>query len=246
MAPLIQSSLAQKGAIVDGAESRRFALPNYHDNPLIANGADNPSVEAYKSLRTQVMKAHFTRDVVSVVVTSAGHSDGKTLTTFNLACACAQLQDLPVLLVDADLRTQGLTRFIGDLPPAGLADFLSGTVSCEDIAVRTNLGDLWVIGAGTTAGMSPAELFSTERWLQFMMWARKRYKLVLVDSLPISVVADFELIAGACDGVVVVVRTLKTHREELEEAFAQLDTSKVVGVVWNGSLKTQKYYGQGR
>jgi capsular exopolysaccharide synthesis family protein len=187
------------------------------------------------------MKPHLKGEVRSLVVTSAAHADGKTVTIFNLACSCAQLEDVPVLLVDADLRTQGLSRLIGNLADVGLTDVLSGSTPCEDVAIKSNLGDLWVVGAGTSK-ISPAELFSTARWLQFVIWARKHFKVILFDSPPVSVVADFDLIASACDGVLLVVRALKTPREDLEESLRKLDAKKVVGVVWNGAPKPRNYY----
>jgi Mrp family chromosome partitioning ATPase len=122
-----------------------------------------------------------------------------------------------------------------------LAEVLTGAVQCEEVAIKSNLGDLWVVGAGTS-NVSPAELFSTARWLQFVLWARKHFKVILFDSPPIGVVADFELIAGACDGILLVVRALKTPREDLEQSLRKLDSKKVVGVVWNGAPKPPNYY----
>jgi capsular exopolysaccharide synthesis family protein len=244
MVPAIRSSFAEVEETAERGEIRRLILPNYRQNPLLVNGADGsqlPAVEAYKSLRTQIIKRHLDADLHSVVVTSAARADGKTVTTFNLASSCAQLEDVPVLLVDADLRSQGLTKLMGNVSGSGLADFLSGTAKCEDIATKTNLGDLWVVGAGKD-NHAPAELFSNGKWLQFVIWARKNFKLVLFDSPPISAVTDFDLISSACDGILLVVRALKTPREDLQESLRQLDTKKVVGVVWNGTHKPANYY----
>lgn len=244
MLPVIRSNVAAK---IGGAEERalkRLILPHHRQHPLLVNGADtsNPAlVEAYKSLRTQILKSYLSSDARSLVVTSAAAADGKTVTTLNLASSFAQLENVSVLLVDADLRTRGLSTLIGAVPDLGLADFLAGAVTCEDIAVKSNLGDLWVVSAGTS-NLSPAELFSSANWLQFTIWARKNFKFVLLDSPPICAVTDFDLISGACDGILLVVRALKTQREGLGESLRQLDTKKVVGVVWNGSPKPTNYY----
>jgi capsular exopolysaccharide synthesis family protein len=171
-----------------------------------------------------------------------GPSDGKTLTAFNLACACAQLEETSVLLVDADLRTRGLSQLIPDLPSGGLANYLAGTGECENIALRTNLNGLFVVGAGESE-TSPAELFSRGRWQQFLNWAKSQFKLVIVDSLPVGVVADSDLITGACDKVLIVLRALKASRTALEDALGHLDTNKILGVVWNGAQKSPDYYG---
>src|SRR5262249_44323070 len=221
MSPAIKSNFAAR---IDDAQERqpkRVVFPTHAQNPLLVNGADssNPAlVEAFKSLRTQVLKPHLSSDVRSFVVTSAAQADGKTITTFNLACRFAKLEEISILLVDADLRTQGLSKFVGNVPDTGLQDFLTGTAECDEIVSKSNLGDLWIVGAGTSSSVSPAELFSSGRWLQFVLWARKHFKIVLLDSPPNNAVADFELISSACDGIVLVVRALKTPREALEES----------------------------
>jgi capsular exopolysaccharide synthesis family protein len=187
------------------------------------------------------MKPHLSSDLRSLVVTSAAQGDGKTITTFNLACSFAKLEETSILLVDADLRTRGLSRLIGNGPQIGLGDFLTGAAGCEDIAIRSNLGDLWIVGGGTTSSVSPAELFSSGRWLQFILWARKHFKIVLLDSPPVCAVADFDLISSACDGILLVVRAFKTSRENLEDSLRQVNTKKLLGVVWNGSPERNNY-----
>ncbi len=246
MVSIIRPNLAQqsdwKG--LEDREVRRVVLPNFRNNPLLVNSADSSSaqwVEGYKSLRTQIMKAHVTSDVRSLAVTSVEHSDGKSLTSFNLACTCAQLEKASVLLVDADLRTQGLSKLVGDLPSPGLADFLNGTSPCEDIPIQTDLTGLSIVCAGRSH-RSPAELFSSEKWQEFMTWARDHFQLVIVDSLPVCGLADADLIAGVCDRTLMVVRALKTSRAGLEEALEHLDVNKILGVVWNGAHKSPKYY----
>jgi capsular exopolysaccharide synthesis family protein len=244
MATVLGSNLSNPSrAGMNGREVKRIKLPTYRDNPLLVNGAgsvSSESVEAYKSLRTQVLKAQVSQGVCTVAVTSAAHGDGKTLTSFNLAYTCAQLRTVPVLLVDADLRTSGLTKLLGSSIFTGLADVLDERKSFSETVVATDLDNLHVIGAGQSSE-SAAELFSGERWIEFMTWARENFNLVIIDSLPVRAVADFELISAASDGILMVVRALQTPREGLEEALAHIDANKLVGVVWNGAERQPKY-----
>lgn len=217
----------------------KVELPKNCDQPVSVIGGGSSvaaATEAYKSLRNRLMNLQANRGIRSVAVTSAAQSDGKTLTTFNLACCVAQLNDASVLLVDADLRTRALTKLIGRMPAVGLANVLTGTASYAEAMVRTDMPNLCVVGAGTS-DESPAELFATDRWKQFMRWASESFKLVLVDSLPVGIVVDFDVTAAECDGVLVVVRALKTPREALQEALDHLDPKKMLGVVWNGDVE---------
>jgi capsular exopolysaccharide synthesis family protein len=230
------------------ANRPKITLPKDASLPLVTNdgNAVSPAVEAFKSLRTQLMKLRTNRGVRSVAIASPAMSDGKTLTTFNLACTCAQLEETPVLLIDSDLRTRGLTNLIGKMPAVGLADVLAGTASYEDAIVRTDIPNLYIMGAGTVGDVPAAELFSTDRWQQLVNWASDLFKMVLVDSLPVGGVTDVDLIAEGCDGILVVVRALKTSQRALTEAFGHLDSKKVLGVVWNSARRSvNAYYGYG-
>ena len=219
-------------------------LPKNSDHPMVVFGGGASlasAMEGFKSLRTKLMMAQTGRDIRSVAITSAAVADGKTMTSFNLACFCAQLEDTPVLLIDGDLRTRGLTKMIGSLPAAGLSNVLAGTASCEDVLVRTDVPNLYVIGAGL-ASIPATELFSSDRWPEVMNWASSVFKLVVVDALPSAPLADFELIAAACDSTLLVVRARSTPRASLEMALEQIDPKKMLGVVWNGASQHGAYY----
>lgn len=219
------------------------ALPKNCDSPMVVLGG-GPAValaaEAYKSLRTRLAGIQAARGIRSVAVTSAAQSDGKTLTSFNLACCCAQLDATQVLLIDADLRTRGLTRLIGRLSQRGLANVLDGSAPFEHAIATTNVPNLCIMGAGSS-GTEPAELFSSDTWKEFIEWASDRFKLVLVDSLPVGSVTDYDLIAAACDGTLVVVRAQKTLTEALEQAIERIEPRKLIGVVWNAAQETKSH-----
>jgi capsular exopolysaccharide synthesis family protein len=187
------------------------------------------------------MKARESRAISSIVITSTAKSEGKTLTAFNLAYCCAQLEDTPVLLVDADLRTQGLTTLTKNQEQLGLRNVLGAGVPYADAVAATDVPNLYLMGAGSGTE-SPAELFSGSGWSQFMAWASEAFRFVLVDSPPIGVVADLNLIETGCDGSLIVVRAHRTTERALEDALGQIDCTKVLGVVWNEDSRSPEGY----
>src|SRR4029077_12451132 len=144
------------------------------------------------------------------------------------------IQNWPVLLVDADLRTRGLSRLMGDPDSPGLAKVLEENCPCQSAVLSTDIPSLYVLPAGETSA-SPSELFSGPHWKEFMGWAAESFRLVLVDSPPALNLADFELIAARCESVMVVSRARKTARESLTKVLAQIDPRKIAGVVFNGA-----------
>jgi capsular exopolysaccharide synthesis family protein len=218
------------------ADLRQITLPRDASKPLVTanNRYAREAIEAYKSLRTRLLKSQTSQGFRSIAITSVGRAEGKTLTAFNLACCCASMENLSVLLIDCDLRSRSLTSLIETLPPVGLADVMSGKVPCEKAVVRTDLPNLYVMGAGAS-DLASTELLSTGKWGQVVRWGHDHFTMVLIDALSMGSLADFELIAPECDGVLVIVRARSTPREELRMALDQLDANKLLGIVWNGS-----------
>jgi capsular exopolysaccharide synthesis family protein len=208
-------------------EERSFLVSQY--NPTM-----QAAVEAYRTLRTRLVKQQTRSGARSMVVTSSTQGEGKTLTLFNLALCYAKIENWPVLLVDADLRTRGLSNLVGDPESAGLAEILEKDCPYQSAVLRTDVPSLYVLPAGETTA-SPSELFTGPRWKEFMGWAAESFRLVLVDSPPALNLADFELIAARCESVMVVSRARKTARESLTKVLAQIDLRKIAGVVFNGA-----------
>lgn len=208
-------------------EERSFLVTQY-------NPAMQAAVEAYRTLRTRLVKQQTAHGTHSLVVSSAAQGEGKTLTAFNLALCYAHIQDWPVLAVDADLRTRGLSWLLGDVGSIGLAGILEGACDCPAAVFRSDVPGLYVLPAGETKN-SPAELFSSDRWKEFMGWASETFRLVIVDSPPALTVSDFELIMAHCESTMLVVRARKSARESLTQVLAQIDPKKLAGVVFNAA-----------
>ncbi len=209
------------------SEERSFLVTQYHP-PMQA------AAEAYRTLRTRLVKQQAVNGARSLVVSSAVQGEGKTLTAFNLGLCFAQMQDWPVLMVDADLRTGGLSRLVGDVESPGLAGILEGACQVPASILRTDRSGLYVLPAGQVKG-SPAELFSSQPWKEFMGWASETFRLVIVDSPPALIVTDFELIMAHCETAIIIARARKTARDSLTKVLAQIDPRKLAGVVFNNA-----------
>src|SRR5882762_1504620 len=113
-------------------EERSFLVSQY--NPTM-----QAAVEAYRTLRTRLVKQQTRTGARSMVVTSSAQGEGKTLTIFNLALCYAKIENWPVLLVDADLRTRGLSNLSGDPESPGLAEILEKDCSYQSAVLRTDV-----------------------------------------------------------------------------------------------------------
>ena len=178
----------------------------------------------------------------SVVITSAGRDEGKTLTACNLALVRAA-QGSRTLLIDADMRGSGVAKFF-DFPRSalGLSDVLAGSAEVGTVwrGVVPD-SELWVLPAGTPTPHS-ADLLESN-FHEVIESAELQFDLIIVDTPPLNVITDAATVASMVDAVVVVVREGVTEREDLEYTVARLNRAagNIVGVVLNDVALSKRY-----
>lgn len=229
------------------SQCRQVHFADGHASRLVLH-QDNSSkaaLEAYRGLRTRLMGAQAKTSLKSIAISSSLPGEGKTLTTVNLGLCYAQLPQQRVLMIDADLRTCGLTSMLDQPSTPGLADVLAGNVTPDEAILATNQKNLFVLSAGAVSS-SPPELFTGTRWQEFLNRCNELFKVILIDTPPILPLADFELINAACDGVLIVVRAHHGQREKLHQTASAVDPKKLLGVVFNVTdAGAKNYYGYG-
>lgn len=97
---------------------------------LNSQKAHSGFAEAYRSLRTSIHFLLMEKNIRSFVVTSAGESEGKTVTAMNLAYAFSQAGK-SVALIDADLRKNAMTGLHRARGPKGLTSLLSDLLTAD-------------------------------------------------------------------------------------------------------------------
>ena len=224
---------AEYAPAVDNSAYRSVTLRLAAGGPVFPfDGTDAQTGEQYRMLRTRILQHPLHPGVI--VVTSAGPGDGKTVTAVNLAGILALKSDTQVLLIDGDLRRRTLADTLGlDDGGPGLAAVLRGTCTLEDAILQVSeLPKLHILPAGNTA-VNPAELLDSGIWKSVVSVLRSRFRYIIIDSTPMSIVADFELVQACCDGVIVIVRPDHTDRTALMKNVSRLPKDKLLGVVIN-------------
>ncbi len=189
--------------------------------------------EAYRALRSSIMFAALDHPVRRLLVTSANKSEGKTLTSVNLATAMA-LDGKRVILVDADLRRPHVHATLG-LPGApGLSEVLVGVKTVDEVLHPTGTENLQAICGGAIPP-NPAELLGSPAFDRLMTDLEARADVVVFDSPPCVPVTDPLLLAARMDGVVLVVQVGQTRRAAIRHVEEQLRRARarVLGVVFN-------------
>ena len=198
----------------------------------------SPISEQYRTLRTNLEFSSVDNPLKSILVTSSSPSEGKSMTTANLAVVYAQ-QGLKVLLIDADLRkpTVHYTFRLDNL--RGLSNILVNEATIEETAYSTGIGDLDVISSGPIPP-NPSELLGSKRMEALIQEASSSYDLIIFDTPPVLAVTDAQILGNVVDGTILVIRSGQTEYELAIKAKEALEPAKakLLGTVLNDREKT--------
>ena len=215
----------------DAAE-RRTARATLHPALVAAIAPHSVVAERYRGIRGRITTAEEAGPLRSIVVTSPGPRDGKSITAANLALTMAQEFQRNVVLVDGDLRGSSVHRLFGLDATPGLADVLAGDKSLEQALVYLPEYRLTILPAGQSPQF-PTEALGSSAMRRAIDTLRARFDRILIDLPPVMPLADAATVAPLADGVVIVVRAGVTQRPALEDALGAFDEDKVLGVVLN-------------
>jgi polysaccharide biosynthesis transport protein len=202
-------------------------------NPLLNGRVSANFSEAFKTVRTNVLFSTAEEGLRSLVVTSAGPGEGKSIVSANLAIALAQT-GLRVLLVDADMRRPRVHEIFDFAQEPGFSNLLTSNAKASEVIKRSSVHGLWLLGAGHIPP-NPAELLGSPRYTDFLASLDEHFDWVVVDTPPVLVVADSMIVANQATGVVFVVGADQTSRHAAKNAVDQLAATgaHVVGSVLN-------------
>jgi capsular exopolysaccharide synthesis family protein len=214
-------------------EGPRTGIATLHPALVTAISPHSKVSEQYRGIRARLAQREEAGPVRSLVVTSPGAGDGKSITAANLALTMAQELQRTVVLVDTDLRGATVHSLFGLERGPGLAEVLSGTASLDDALVDLPEHGLAILPAGETPSF-PAELLGSAAMRRLADTLRNRFDRIVFDAPAVSPLADTGMLAPIADGVVMVVRAGVTKRPALDDALQAFDEHKVLGVVLNG------------
>lgn len=172
----------------------------------------------------------------SLAVTSAMAGEGKSTVLLGLGMSAARLHQ-KVLLVDANLRSPALHKYLNLQNEKGLSTFLSGAEKLPNVYNISEGGlNIHVLPAGPIPE-DPVRLLSSQQMKELMAVFAENYDLVLVDTGPIIGTVDVLKTASLCRGLVMVAGIDKIKKKELTEALGRLGNIRAIGIIANGERK---------
>ena len=217
----------------------RLEGASYPEKLITQQPGYSPASEAYRMLRSNIRFIAGDRPLRTLLVTSAGPMEGKSLTLANIGIVFAQ-NGLRTVLVDCDLRRPVLHRIFQVPNRIGLSNALLAPVTklTEEMVQPTSIENLRVITSGPLPP-NPAELLSSVRMSQLIGEALETADVVICDSPPVLSATDAALLANRLDGTILVTHAGRTRREAAVRSVDQLQRagSNLLGGVLNSLQK---------
>jgi protein-tyrosine kinase len=215
------------------------------------------AVEQFRSLRSRIFELRDISPLKSIMVTSGLPQEGKSFISTNLALSLARHKSSKVLLIDGDMRRYTLHQLLGCESHPGLADYLAGKASLEEVMQRSEPFEGMTAGtaaitqnltfiAGGNGGDKAADLSGSPRFEELIRLAAPHFDWIIVDSSPVLPVSDAVNLARACDGVLLVARSGQTKFPVAQRAQSELKASNILGFVLNAVQEAPQvgsYYG---
>ncbi len=190
---------------------------------LIDVDTQNWAWEPYRSIRTSIWLSHPERSPRSLLVTSALPGDGKTTFAANIAIVLSRA-GARTLMLDLDMRKPTLSEKFKVSGPTGISTFLTGDSGLSSQIQQIEGGNLFIIPAGPIPP-DPPELMASRRMSDVLTLLKAHFTYIVIDTPPSLALSDALTLAPEVDGVFLVVRSGKTHRDA-----ARATAERIAGV----------------
>lgn len=173
-----------------------------------------------------------------ILVTSSIAGEGKSFVSANLAYSFAQ-SGKKVVLVDMDFIKPQTTRMFELSKAMGISDFLNGKANANEIIKKSGTNkNLFIVPTGAKLEDHTNLLLNGQLDLLFEKLS-ENFDYVIIDSAPVNLVADINLLSQYIDKTLFVIRHAKTPIQLVKhfDDSSMLKSLKNVSIIFNDIKK---------
>lgn len=214
------------------------------DALVLAPRSRSVIAEQIRTLRTNLQFLRTNAGESQVLLfTSSISGEGKSFVSLNLGASLAMVGRSTVIL-EMDLRKPGLRKSVDIHNGAGITNYLIGEATLDEVLQPVPGNDNYFIIPSGPLPPNPSELLSGPRLEALFTELRTRFDYVIVDSPPIGLVTDAQLIAPFADATLFLVRHDVTPKNNLRmiETLFQEHRFKKLNIILNAVGEGESYY----
>ena len=229
--PYIRKKKDQKAILISDERTDG----NYNES------VDQVVTELYRKMQEKQRKV--------LMVTGMKENDGKSTIAANIALNLMQ-RGKKVVLVDCDMRRPAAAKIFdctGERKKQ-LSLYLKGKRTIEEIMEKVDGEELSCVFQ-KKAIANPDRLLAGETFQEMLNYLRDEYDYVILDTPPLGIVRDAEVVAERADAVLMAIRQDEDHAAALNDMINMLEDmgTEVIGGILNmakgESLSGNGYYG---
>ena len=170
--------------------------------------------EQFRTLRTNLQFILNRKDQNVIMLTSSMGGEGKSFISLNLANVLA-LTDKRVLLIDMDLRKPKVFKYLNLPETEGMTNYLISDIDVEKIIVPSGVHENFFVVSAGTIPPNPTELLLNPRMDDFIAFAKSHFDYVLIDSAPVGLISDAQILSKHANITLYIVRQRLTLKNQL-------------------------------
>ncbi len=215
------------------------------DKYISLTGHDDVNAEVYGVLRNNIRYSNADKPEKCLLIASAIQSEGKSLTSVNLAISFA-LEGNRTLLISMDLRHRRDYRDLRDpekinRKEKGVGDYLAEDIGYSSIIYGTKFENLYVLPTGEKR-KNPTRFLNSPKLKRLFTDMEREFDVVIIDAPAVLPVVDTTIITPHVRGVLVIIEEGKTPIGACQQTVRRLlhVNSPVIGAVLN-KAKTMRF-----
>lgn len=221
---------------------------NESTEAIVVSGNNRKAIsEQFRAIRTNLQFVQGSnKDLPKVTLfTSSMSGEGKSFVASNIAVALA-ISGKRTVLLELDLRKPKISKYLNLNNSTGLSNYLAGAVDVSSIVQPSDIHDnLFVIGSGPIPP-NPSELLIQDSVEELIQYLKLNFDEILIDTPPIGLVTDAQILARVADATIYIVRHAHTAKNQVLQMDALYRTKKFprMNAILNG-IKVGGHHGYG-
>ncbi len=200
--------------------------------------------ESFRAIRSSLQFLYKKQNVSgtkTLMLTSSVSGEGKTFCCINIATVFA-LSEKKTVIVGLDLRKPKIFEDFNLDNDLGVANYLIGQKTLEEVTQKTKIPFLDVISSGTIPP-NPSELIMGESMVEFMNELKSKYEYIILDTPPVGLVTDAVELSIFADVTLYVMRQNFTKKEMVNLLNNRVKREELsnVSIIMNGYENKAKY-----
>lgn len=182
---------------------------------VVVSGSRSAVSEQFRNLRTNLSFVLGTDSRKVILITSSMGGEGKSFVSLNLAMTYALMGKSTVLL-GLDLRKPKIGNYVGMEHKPGVSNYLSGQLDIEELSIELDFDshNLYFINSGPIPP-NPAELLLQPGMDELMHYLRDKFEYIILDTPPVGLVSDAQILGKYADSSLYIVRHQYTHKDQI-------------------------------